>query len=353
MSDLDSEIRYRNMLRLILPKLEIDDPFKQFVSPIQSINALTWLLDSTDSEWKRRDLSDRLKFALNLLLAKEQLLRIDWGSTLSGSILKLMLQKDELSKEACAMEIGDRFSDTSKTFLTFIVVDLVDLLSSWVSRREEPLPPEIKISDFDLGGCLANSKIMALINLTKELVRLNSDTHHLVRKPWCFPKAAPIMFSVLVDFYEHGVTRAETATNDATDARPHVAMRIWLEILQAAGVDLVNYGKEEHGWFCKNQCIGTNYDDVYQKPRLRLISFSYGPIPDDWRFRLVFSEEYYGYYRIFREFWSMVDHPERATPGAWDVAPEWKLGSRGADWDILSDSELDYSYDYDYDYDSD
>jgi hypothetical protein len=114
--------------------------------------------------------------------------------------------------------------------------------------------------------------------------------------------------------------------------------RVWLEQLSSAGVDLLQYGDREkrlnfHGsseanneylysWRRKG---GKTTEDT-MKPRLgifdevtedimklRLSTFTYGPSPCDWQFWVteVLDES-------FAEFWDMVDHPERAMPGAWN-----------------------------------
>ncbi|PQE31419.1 Ankyrin repeat-containing domain protein [Rutstroemia sp. NJR-2017a WRK4] len=349
-----SDIEYINTMRLILPKLEVDDLFEQFARFARSPDVLSWLLDSADSEWRQRDPTDRAMFALHIGMF-ESAMKVRYNyKTWASSILQLVVQKDELSEEICAMEINHPWHPDYPpgTFLIITVQDLVASLSSWVSCNPRLWSSEIRISDFEQGGCLASSEITAIINLTKELVRLKSDIHHMAISLYA-DTTVTILFLVLIDFYEFGKPGdpiAETAANEVTGAIPHITMRIWLEILLAAGVDLMEYGKKEHDWFCKNKCIETYHGRFLEDPGLRLISFTYGPKPDDWRLRWVFIEEYYGYYRMFREFWSMVDHPERATPGAWDAAPQWEPNPRyhvedlDSDLDYDSDSESDWAW---------
>jgi len=51
----------------------------------------------------------------------------------------------------------------------------------------------------------------------------------------------------------------------------------------------------------KNTKIILQQPGFLSNPKLRMISFTYGPKLSDW------------------EFWDMVDHPERTMPGAWEL----------------------------------
>ncbi len=76
----------------------------------------------------------------------------------------------------------------------------------------------------------------------------------------------------------------------------------WLEVLEEAGVDLVEYGRREKELFQQNK---------WRQP-YNYFSFVYGPKPSDWRFwRIPLLND------GFQEFWEMTEHPERAMPGAW------------------------------------
>lgn len=60
---------------------------------------------------------------------------------------------------------------------------------------------------------------------------------------------------------------------------------------------------------------------TYPGYRSRIISFAYGEAPEDWAINFVsFVED--AKVDIFREFWDMVEHPERSMPGSWNIEKE-------------------------------
>ncbi|CAG8956695.1 hypothetical protein HYFRA_00012239 [Hymenoscyphus fraxineus] len=89
-------------------------------------------------------------------------------------------------------------------------------------------------------------------------------------------------------------------------------VRYWLCALQDSGVDLYEYGRRE-----KEMSNGGTSLAVYEYGRLygriRLVNFTFGSAPEDWE--LFYTEENISTEVL--EFWDMVDHPERALPGAW------------------------------------
>lgn len=63
-------------------------------------------------------------------------------------------------------------------------------------------------------------------------------------------------------------------------------LRIWLKVLLSAGVDLGNYGQQEHEYFRANDMLKITMKDLtrrfgYQR---RLVSFQWGKTLDDWKF---------------------------------------------------------------------
>lgn len=170
-----------------------------------------------------------------------------------------------------------------------------------------------------------------LLSLTHDLVTAGSELHWLN-----FFRRTPLLsiFCWFVQFpnpYEPGDSYCRmlpgTPTADMKQELPAsllIPVRLWLEQLRSAGVDLEEYGRKEHNLHIeKPELVARECFYVWHKKgksRLtrccticRLISFTYGPSPDDWRFWMMEWMD-----DSFRDFWEMVDHPERAIPGAWN-----------------------------------
>jgi hypothetical protein len=104
--------------------------------------------------------------------------------------------------------------------------------------------------------------------------------------------------------YENWRNLADRATSSAI---------VWLQQLHSAGVDLLEYGRTEKEIHSQKK-VSKEWTSTRgtRMLLLRLISFTYGPEPADWKFWFSEGMEVY-----FVQFWDMVDHPERALPGAW------------------------------------
>lgn len=157
-----------------------------------------------------------------------------------------------------------------------------------------------------------------LLHLIRDLVKggseLNACTSDLGRTP---------MLHVIQGYLEHSSPDCfihDECSNRLSRKSPPMPLRTWLEQLKGSGVDLVGYGKEE-------KCVLERPDTIrewgfweYDKTKrwdavrseMRLINFTYGPEPDDWKFWFAPVMKDY-----FMDFWDMIDHPGRAVPGAW------------------------------------
>ncbi|KAK5120303.1 hypothetical protein LTR85_006509 [Meristemomyces frigidus] len=96
------------------------------------------------------------------------------------------------------------------------------------------------------------------------------------------------------------------------DVSPRV--RQWAEALYSVGVDLQSYALIETGYFDDwLQHLRTSYWSEAAEFDELIIGLKSGPKPEDWGvWQRHPGDEYAGM------FWDLLDHPERAMPGAWN-----------------------------------
>lgn len=131
-----------------------------------------------------------------------------------------------------------------------------------------------------------------------------------------------------------------------------VPIQVWLHQIARAGVDLMEYGRREsrlhrkpgvekqwdfYDWSRDSSIYGGKFFTM------RLISFTYGPSPEDWQFWFTEAME-----SFFCEFWHMVDHPEQAMPGAWNEHDEhddneaWLDDDSSSEYSCSNDNVSDF-----------
>jgi hypothetical protein len=191
-------------------------------------------------------------------------------------------------------------------------------------------------------GCLQD-----LLSLMKELVLAGSDLHECCGRFSDFAEETPLSamissFSYLsylclqnrLDFQgERGEFYLPIPV--ITDILKPVM--IWLELLYDTGTDLMHYGRKEKELHQEGRTAGFWWFPLWQrKLNWQLsyfmttygerfsISFEFGPKPSDWKFWIIERMD-----SSLEEFWDMVDHPERAMPGAWDE----RFDDSDSDWD--------------------
>ncbi|KAK1584994.1 uncharacterized protein LY79DRAFT_281813 [Colletotrichum navitas] len=141
------------------------------------------------------------------------------------------------------------------------------------------------------------------------------------RPPWpmrVFGGLVELQYYLL--WVTHGIGRSE----------PRFAQKaflIWLEDMQAAGVDLAEYGRQEleiyltHGSLQSPRWLHENMSrDIGQlgASGWKLVGFTYGPEPEDWKFTWDLDAwEYAG------DFWEQVENPPLRIPGGWVDDESW------------------------------
>lgn len=121
------------------------------------------------------------------------------------------------------------------------------------------------------------------------------------------PYYTPLISGLYDNLWDHSEYKRKTS----------LFLRKWLEDVQISDHDLEEYGRREMEYFkcevrLREERLRTWSETMEPDSGMRLVSFTYGPEPKDWK--LVWSleaEEYAG------EFWDLIENPPLRVPGAW------------------------------------
>jgi hypothetical protein len=99
------------------------------------------------------------------------------------------------------------------------------------------------------------------------------------------------------------------------------ALKIWLESLQTAGIDLKEFGQIEER-LLRSGVIDKQLDSMagWYTGRPRLYGLTCGPSPDDWHLWISESCE-----MLVGEFWRLIKRQEEVMPGAWPDDVPYKM----------------------------
>ena len=198
-------------------------------------------------------------------------------------------------------------------------------------------------------GQTQDAQLSEYISLLSELIMVDSHLHKITNDPSPRYHKTPLLLIIsayFTSFVLRNQVRNSTVKEELTKGSPDevistptlpTPVHIWLDLLASAGIDLVEYGRREKSlhlcsWISVNPEFSTSLDqrhlwekrskdEYYDRGRdyrvyFRLVNFTYGSLPSDWKF--YFVQEWYIWSDWLVEFWDMVEHPERAMPGAWN-----------------------------------
>lgn len=177
-----------------------------------------------------------------------------------------------------------------------------------------------------------NKRLKAHEVMIRRLLTVDCEVHKPVSELWGGPRSSTALIDILhvcLEYIElfwyvrrcnlllfREILERGPSSAARVALQLKIPLKLWLDILTTSGIDLIRYGKEEQfvhrsiepiEFFCDRWNVYTRHGYL----KLRLLVFDYGPSPNDWKLWLIDDMD-----DSFTDFWDMIDHPERAMPGA-------------------------------------
>ena len=289
--------RYRypdDLVQLLGEDIELQDPFEDFLKTDVRPGflsekwgeALAWIVRASYADYQHRSMEE---CGLLILGIVRPVLHPDMPG-----LVRRILQERRPDEHMCSVR-----DDQYYTLLHRAMQCLGGVFSD----------------DFDYSLMDKLEVVKELRSLITDFVKGGSDLHALTLKG-----QTPMLTLLSRCEGACGLIHNKCAKHTPIESPP-APLRIWLEQLRYSGIDLRMYGRKEKSLW-KDPRVNREWEyheldkqgwrtgNVY---RLRLINFTYGPEPEDWRFWIEPVLPNY-----FIQFWEMIDHPERAMPGAWE-----------------------------------
>jgi hypothetical protein len=340
------------MIRTLAGAVQDDDffDFHLDISAIGDISAiedfhgeptlLNWILNNLIGyNYQKATIEDRTRFAIHLCSRFRQ--------PRAASLVRLLLPAPHSISQMI------RYKDVNgRTLLNSAAWALGEqsFMATQSSRiRDNDQRTQSFTHGFKYDAKDESDSLQDLLSLVKEMVIAGSDIHarghrcveyrpqHHLNGETCGTCETPLtsIFSSFGNVQRHC---ANYSLSDPTQQKvteqynlpvPAVADALvpvmsWIELLYEAGIDLSEYGRKEkelhrdgqvkpHFWSTRGGRGYFRYGELRVMFKHFSIIFKYGPKPSDWQFWLIEEMDNW-----FLEFWDMLDHPERAMPGAWD-----------------------------------
>jgi hypothetical protein len=304
---------------------------------------LSWILNSfIGYNYQKASIEDRTRVAIYLCARG--------GQPRAASLVRLLLPEPHSNSQIC------QYKDLNgRTLLNSAAWALGEqsLRATQSARiRDNDQRAQYSTHGFKYDAKTESDSLQELLSLVKEIILAGSDLHTRAHR---FPEHSPhyhsngetcvacetpllsifsgfsnlrheCIFLLYFDFFSVSYTGEHVQYNLPVPAVADVLVPVmtWIELLYEAGIDLSEYGRKEkelhrdgqgrtHFWFRRGGRAYVRYGQPWDMCKYFSIIFKYGPKPSDWQFWLIEEMDDW-----FLEFWDMLDHPERAMPGAWD-----------------------------------
>ena len=255
---------------------------------------------------EQEKLQDLVQFTLELCCSGHYIAR--------ASIIKTLLSGRQLEASICAKNTyGHTLLHHASKSLAYGIIFFFT-----TKGRSENLNT-IRAIDFRAGGRFYDSELSCAFDVIQWLIISGSYLHERGND-----NRSPLL-TILYTFGPY-------CQWPLTELFPllEFVSKIWLELLQELGNDLVKYGQGEkelrmhtRSLYEEHSSPFLGYYDVehVNLNHYQLISFSYGPSPEDWKFWFTGMENW-EVLKYLPQFWDMIDHPEWAMPGAWPIGSQ-------------------------------
>lgn len=352
------------LIQVLVQRYDMEDPY---AGPVDSWNCgisadgrvLRYILEESGSELLKRSLQDRARYAITVCSRQAQ------HDILS--FLSVIMDGRQIDTEICGIKDHDH-----RTLLHCIAWAIgersmrVDSSHDASLGSGSPNAEEVCKEKPDLTWDYRRQ----LFQVLREILNIGTELHERAcryTQRAIFPEGCPrdskeTPFTALFSGFSSAQRRyAHRSACEAKDPQSgdHTVPALkrvlepvmaWLKELENAGIDLEAYGRQEAVLRSQRQVrnhelIATQMrsdEDVMsaQVPYTKYyINFTYGAKPNDWNFWFIEMMD-----NSLLEFWEMVDHPERAIPGAWDESRDnWYNESRHpwCDEDRMDDDLVD------------
>jgi len=331
-----------------------DDDFFELEAPKSAFNyffgdaaTLSWVLNNvTGYTYQNSALEDRTRLAIFLcsrLIQPRAASLVRYLLPTPEDIISMCTYQDSRRAtllHGCGWALGEQSLRATQTR----ILRPRSLCKSRVADYRDRFDYDLKVES----DCLQD-----LLLLMKELVVAGSDLHSCVQRAWNASDefksncVAETPLSTIISGFSHlseiclynkmaflgGRGESYIPVPSVTDLCTPI--RLWLQLLYDAGIDLVNYGRKEklvrRQGQTSAQCrfviwrralsrFSSYAHNWRQVEKIFSISFTYGPKPSDWHFWFVEHLD-----ESFADFWDMVEHPERTIPGSWDESEDENL----------------------------
>ncbi|TVY32214.1 hypothetical protein LSUB1_G008307 [Lachnellula subtilissima] len=297
------------LLRLIVPITDFDylDHHRKIDSLtltfVGEVDLFAWILRQSGCSFRNLSISERVDCCTNLLFHNDAWVGLNQPD--AAGLVRLVFENMKLDPTVCKTT-----DNIGRSLIHAIARDF-----SCVTEGQ--LVSDLHRNEFSTVYDLPHYS-SELLSLLQDVIRANSNLHGLAFQQlpaYLGIGGAHLRTPLLMAFSGVFWNASELARACGLIKVARLTMIAWIEQLQTMGIDLLEYGRKEKELHIQEKVAKEYFGHYLCRsicPKIRLISFTYGPEPADWHFWFTEVMENY-----FIQFWDMVDHPERAMPGAW------------------------------------